>query len=136
MSSSVSGGRCAVSRPQTCAHVWSGLQPRLRETGRASLNMRNRAVWGSAAALTAAAVLVALFVSLLAHRGGSTTPVSHATPSATATTAAPSPSATAYQPPVVAPSGWTAAGIGTGYLPGIAFAPSSPSTACAYQNQG
>jgi hypothetical protein len=125
--------------PDLRRQVWHGLQARMRETRRTSMTARMRTLWASGAAIAAAVVLVALFASLLAHRGGSP-PVGSDTPGATATSGAPTPSATATtaatQAPSKAPPGWTAGrGMGTSLLPDIAFSASSPSTAYAYQLQ-
>jgi hypothetical protein len=99
------------------------------------MNARGKAIWGSAAGVAAAVVLVALFASLLAHRG-TTTPPGSGTPGATASSGTPTPSPTASQTTGGIPGGWTAAkGTFNGWGPDVTFAPSSPSTGYAYQLQ-
>ncbi|HEX9035954.1 MAG TPA: zf-HC2 domain-containing protein [Ktedonobacterales bacterium] len=118
--------------PDLRSQVWRGLQTRMRETGRSSMTARTRTLWASGAAVAAALVLVALFASLLARRAGSPT-LGGGTPGTTATTGAPTPSATATQVPAQAPPGWKfSQGLGTSMAPDIAFALSSPSSAYAY----
>jgi hypothetical protein len=90
-----------------------------------------RPEWRIIAGTAAAILLVALFASLLANRGGHTTgPVAGtAAPLPTATPADPTPTATTT--PASIPAGWTAATVGTGDLPRIVFAPSAPGVAYA-----
>lgn len=119
--------------PDLRDRVWRGLQRRMEGAndahgGPSSGGPSPLRPAVAAIAAVAAVLVVALFVVALAGHirpgpgSGTTGVLSTATPLATA-----SPSPTPTTPPGGLPAGWTAAAIPSGYLPDVAFAPSSSS---------